>query len=71
MEPQLFEMLQDRFGRQDDVLGEIRDTLKEHVKKDEMYWKKIDTLDAQVKALKGVGSAIVFLVGVAEWLFRR
>jgi len=71
MDQQLFELINERSDRQDEKLDRIEELLRAHVEKDEVYWRKIDTQDGQIKALKGVGSAIVFLAGVAEWLFRR
>ncbi len=72
MDNQLFELLVDRFDRQDKVLMEIKDTIKEHVEKDEKYWKKIDVQEGQIKLLKGMGTGFIAVLGYLEWwLFKR
>lgn len=66
MDPQLFELLRDRFDKQDQMLEEIRDTLKDHAKKDESYWKRIDIAEGQIGLLKWMfGGTITTLIGSA------
>lgn len=70
MDNQLFEMLKDRFDRQDEILGNIERNLSEHTKKDEVYWKKIDVQEGQLSLLKWLfGGTITTLAGsFAAWV---
>ena len=71
MDNQLFEMLKERFDRQDEMLAEIKGTIKEHTEKDERYWAKIDIHEAQLSTLKKVGAGFISAVGLVEWFFRK
>lgn len=71
MDPQLFELLRDRFDKQDQMLEEIRDTLKDHAKKDETYWRKLDIQEGQIALLKliiGVIGTVGGAIGLWSWV---
>ena len=65
-ESTIIAMLRDRFDAQDTVLQEIKTSLREHVDKDEVYWKQIDDQKAQLRLVKwlggtgAVGSAVLW-----------
>ena len=70
MDNQVFELLSARFDQQDAVLRDIKDSLKDHVTKDEGYWEKIDAAQAQIRLVKAVGGTGVvgsFLL----WLWQK
>ena len=70
MDNQLFEMLTKRFDSQDETLKEIKDSFKEHLEKDETYWRKIDVQDGQITLLKvllGSSSLTALITGIWLW----
>ena len=71
MDNQLFDMLRERFDRQDADNAEIKEMIKEHTKKDELYWSKLDQHETQLNTLKKVGAGFISAVGLVEWFFRR
>lgn len=64
MNDQLFEMLRDRLDSIDNRLGDIRETLNDHIAKDETYWQKIDVQEGQIDLLKWMfGGTITTTIG--------
>lgn len=67
MEPQMFEMLRDRFDQQDATLKRIENLVTSHVQEDEVYWKKVDRVSTQVGMVKyllgvpGVGGFLLWM----------
>lgn len=56
------------FKTTNDKLDAMAATLKEHLEKDEAYWRKIDIAEGQIKLIKGVGgSSIVSALGAWLW----
>lgn len=70
IDEQIFEMLRDRLESIDNRLGDIRDTLSDHIEKDEGYWKKIDVQEGQIDLLKWMfGGTITTTVGAfVAWI---
>ena len=59
----IVQMIRDRFNNVDKDNTEMLTCLKDHIQKDEKYWKKIDTQEAQIRLIKwlagsGLGTAI-------------
>lgn len=64
MDPQIFELINERSDRQDRTLNRIETMLSEHITKDEIYWRKIDIHEGQLGLLKWLfGGTITTLIG--------
>lgn len=70
MDHQLFELIAEMRKEIREDFQEINKTLKAHVEKDELYWKKIDIQEGQVGMLKKMiigASMIVGGIWTAIW----
>ena len=70
IETQIVNMIRDRFDAQDVVLQEIKVSLREHVEKDEAYWKQIDDQNAQIRLVKWLGGTGV-VGSAALWAWQK
>lgn len=70
MEPQLVEMIRDRFDAQDRVLEDIQSSIATHVTKDEAYWKRLDVQEGQMTLLKAIGGSSA-LAAIGAWLWNK
>ena len=69
MDPQLIDMIRDRFDALDASLKAIHDDFNSHTEQDMAYWKMIDTQRAQVSLLQKMFWGIVGIGGiVGTWL---
>lgn len=60
MDNQLFEMLTDRFDRQDATLKEIGDNLEKHINEDRQVWQEVWFVK---KLLYGAWAGLIALLG--------
>lgn len=75
MDDQVFQLVTQRSDHQDAALEEIKTLLKEHISKDEIYWRKIDIQDAQLSMLKkiilGMGAIMTTILSAFwSWIHR-
>lgn len=68
MDEYVIQMIRDRFNQVDRDNQEMLDCVRDHIKKDELYWKKIDRNEANIGLLKwlagsGLGTA------TAAWFY--
>lgn len=65
---ELVDMIRDRFTYQDEMLKDLVTSLKEHIKTDQEYWKKIDVQQGQINLLKAIGgSSVLTAFGAYIW----
>jgi RNA binding exosome subunit len=70
LENQVLEMVRDRFDAQDVMLNEIKESIRDHVTKDEAYWRQIDDQKAQLKLVKWIGGTGIFSSAVI-WIWQK
>lgn len=75
MDDQVFHLVEQRADRQDASLEEIKSLIREHISKDEVYWRRIDIQDAQLTMLRriilGVGAFFATLFSALwSWMQR-
>ena len=64
MDPQIFELINERSDHQDASLDRIEAILVKHIEKDEIYWRKIDVHEGQLNLLKWLfGGTITTILG--------
>jgi ABC-type transport system involved in cytochrome bd biosynthesis fused ATPase/permease subunit len=73
MDDQVFHLLNSKFDEIRGDLHGINESIKAHVEKDEIYWRKMDVQEAQLSMLRrtilGVVAAITTLISaVWAWL---
>jgi hypothetical protein len=64
------QMIRDRFDNVDRDNQALLVSFKEHVIKDEAYWKQIDDQAAQIRLAKGLAGGSV-ASGIALWLWEK
>jgi RNA binding exosome subunit len=65
----MIQMIRDRFSNVDRDNQEMLTCLKEHIKKDEEYWRKIDDQQAQIGVVKWLAGTGI-LGAVANWFYQ-
>lgn len=66
MDPQIFQLINERSDRQDEMLDKITKLIEDHAKADEKYWTKIAVAEGQINLLKWMfGGTITTLIGSA------
>jgi hypothetical protein len=68
MDDNILGLLRDRFSKVDRDNAEMLVCLKDHIKKDEEYWKKIDDQHAQIRLVKYLGGSGLG-AAVLHWLY--
>jgi hypothetical protein len=68
MDDNILGLLRDRFNKVDRDNQEMLDCLKAHITKDELYWKKIDDQQAQIRLVKYLGGSGLG-AAVLHWLY--
>ena len=73
MSNDLINLMRDRFDSLDRKLDALHETFKEHVNKDETYWKKLDQQEGQLRLVRWVsGSGIITGIGTAAlWVYKK
>ena len=69
VEDPMIQMIRDRFSNVDRDNKEMLDCLRDHIKKDELYWKKIDDQQAQMALVKWLAGTGV-LGAIANWFYQ-
>lgn len=70
MNDQTFDLLKNVLESIDHRLEDIQNDLRDHVAKDEVYWKKIDVQEGQITLLKtifGSTAFVGFVSGAWAW----
>lgn len=68
-EDNIVQLIRDRFTNVDHDNAEMLSCLKEHIAKDEEYWRKVDDTHAQVRLVKWVaGSGLLGAIG--NWFYQ-
>jgi RNA binding exosome subunit len=70
MDSQLYQELQRRFDSLDRQLGSISKDLRDHIEKDEEYWRRLDDQKAQIALVKWLGGTGI-LSSAALWLWQK
>jgi hypothetical protein len=74
MDEQHIELIRDTikqgFENTNQKIDGMSEALSRHVEKDEVYWKKIDDQEAQIRLVKGVGGSGLVVSAVA-WLWQK
>lgn len=58
MDEQIIELMRDRFDKLNAELEMLHKTLRDHIEMDALYWKKIDTTEAQLTFVKWLVSGV-------------
>jgi len=70
VEHDIIALLRDRFDAQDMVLRDIKESLVDHTKKDEHYWKMIDDQQAQLRMVKWMSTGLSGSA-LTAWLWNK
>jgi hypothetical protein len=70
VDEQVVEMIRDSLSELKATCTGIREDIKEHTAKDELYWSKIEQAEGQITLIKWLGSGIS-ISGLLAWLFAQ
>lgn len=57
MDDQTVNLLRDQFKQTNDKIDQLHNVVQEHVSQDQVYWKKLNEAEGQIKLLKYLSGA--------------
>lgn len=71
MDEQIVDLLRDQFATMNHKIDSLHADVRDHVEKDERYWKKIDTQDGQISMLKWIFGGSGIFAAISAWFWNR
>ena len=70
MDEQIIDLLRDQFKTMNEKIDSLREDMRGHIEKDELYWGKIDEQQAQLGLIKWLFSGASGSAALA-WLYSK